>query len=44
MADVLENERNLGITYFSSEQIVMVVPQFLIGEMIPPKNNWIRLL
>jgi hypothetical protein len=42
MADILENERNLRNTYFGSEQIVMVVPQFLIGEMIPPKENWIR--
>jgi hypothetical protein len=39
MANVLENERYLRVTHFSSEQVIMVVPQFYVSEMIPPTAN-----
>jgi hypothetical protein len=39
VADILKNEGNLLQPGLSSEQIVMVILQFCIGEVIPSKRR-----
>lgn len=38
MTDVLENERNLWLTHFRSQQVIMVVLELRISEMIPARG------
>jgi hypothetical protein len=37
VADVLENEGNFGQADLSTQQVVMIIPQFFVGKVIPTR-------
>ena len=39
MADVLEYERDLGLTDFRTKQVVMIIRQLAIGKVIPSERT-----
>ena len=39
MTDILENKTNLRYTNLGSQQVIMVIFEFLISEVIPPVHR-----